>query len=270
MSQIKWIKLSTTMFDDEKIKLIEKMPEADTILVIWIKLLAQAGKTNASGYIYLAENIPFTDEMLSAIFDRPLNTVRMALQVFQKFGMIEITDEHLILIENWGKHQNVEGLDKIRQQTKERVARHREQKKLENVTLLGNVTVTYKEEEEEREEEEEKKEKRECPPPQEEIPFSQIVNHLNAAAGKQFKASSKKTRDLIKARIKEGFTLDDFKKVIDIKVPEWINDPKMDVYLRPETLFSNKFESYLNQKGGKAHGKAQAARKDQEYDELGF
>lgn len=75
MGNIKWIKLSTAMFDDEKIKLIEKLPEADTILIIWIKLLSQAGRTNANGYIYLNENVPYTEEMLATIFDRSLNTV---------------------------------------------------------------------------------------------------------------------------------------------------------------------------------------------------
>ncbi len=72
MGEIKFVKLSTHMFDDEKIKLIEQMPEADTLLIIWVKLLAQAGKTNASGYIFLSENVPYTDEMLAAIFSRPL------------------------------------------------------------------------------------------------------------------------------------------------------------------------------------------------------
>ena len=65
--KVKWIKLSTTMFEDEKIRLIESMPEADTLLIIWIKLLAQAGKTNASGYIFLNENIPYTEDMLATL-----------------------------------------------------------------------------------------------------------------------------------------------------------------------------------------------------------
>ena len=129
MAQVKWIKLSTSMFDDEKIKLIESMPDADTILIIWIKLLSQAGKTNASGYIYLNENIPYTDEMLSTIFNRPLSAVRLALETFKSFGMIEIDDKSFIQISNWEKHQNVEGLEKIREQTRKRVAKHRERKR---------------------------------------------------------------------------------------------------------------------------------------------
>src|SRR5699024_12309296 len=98
VSQVKWIKLTTDMFDDEKIKLIENMPESDTILIIWIKILAQAGKTNASGYIYLNENIPYTDEMLATIFNRPLSTVRLALQTLTQMNMIYIDEDNHIQI----------------------------------------------------------------------------------------------------------------------------------------------------------------------------
>jgi predicted phage replisome organizer/uncharacterized phage protein (TIGR02220 family) len=244
MSSVKWIKLSTHMFEDEKIRLIEQMPEADTILIIWVKLLAQAGKTNASGYIYLNENIPYTDEMLATIFNRPLNIVRLALQTFKQFGMLEITDGDFISIANWEKHQNIAGLDKIREQTRQRVARHRENKQLPG-NANSNVTVTQgnaTEEELELEEELDKEKK-------ENIPFDEVVSYLNKKTSSTFRHSTKKTKTLIKARWNEGFKLDDFKRVIDIKTAEWINDSKMSNYLRPETLFGTKFESYLNQKG---------------------
>lgn len=130
MAKIKWIKLSIDMFDDEKIRLIESMPEADTVLVIWIKLLALAGKTNASGYIYLAENIPYTEEMISTLFNRPLNTVRMALNILQKFKMISIDEEEYIKVENWEKHQNVDAMERVRANTRKRVEKHRAAKKL--------------------------------------------------------------------------------------------------------------------------------------------
>lgn len=139
MSEVKWIKLSVSMFEDEKIRLIETMPDADTILVIWVKLLAQAGKTNATGYIYLNENIPFTDEMLATIFNRPIATVRLALKTFEQFGMIEINEQNFISVANWEKHQNLAGLEKIREQTRQRVAKHREQKGIS----FSNVTVTH-------------------------------------------------------------------------------------------------------------------------------
>lgn len=79
------------------------------------------------------------------------------------------------------------------------------------------------------------------------IPYSEIIDHLNNLTGASFKHSTKKTKDLIKARFKEGFTLDNFKMVIEKKVIDWKNDDKMKKYLRPETLFGNKFEGYLNE-----------------------
>ncbi|EZP77589.1 primosome, DnaD subunit [Parageobacillus genomosp. 1] len=86
------------------------------------------------------------------------------------------------------------------------------------------------------------------------IPYREIVDYLNKKAGTSYRHTSKKTQQLIRARWNEGFRLDDFKTVIDKKVAEWLNDPKMNKYLRPETLFGTKFESYLNQKGGVKNG----------------
>ncbi|WP_432215592.1 phage replisome organizer N-terminal domain-containing protein [Streptococcus suis] len=157
-SEIKWIKIVTDIFDDEKILLIESLPEADTIIVVWFKLLTLAGKQNYSGVLMMNDRVHYTDEMLSTLFRRPLNTVRAALQTFEQFGMIEIIN-NAIAIPNWEKHQSVDGMDKAREQARKRVARHREKQKLlasGNVTC--NVTVTQgnaleEEREEEREEE---------------------------------------------------------------------------------------------------------------------
>ncbi|MBY6756298.1 phage replisome organizer N-terminal domain-containing protein [Clostridium botulinum] len=129
LAEVKWIKITTNMFDDEKIKLIDAMPERDTVHYIWIRLLVQAGKTNANGYIFLNDNVPYTEEMLSTIFNRPLNSLRFALKVLRDFGMIQIQEDKLIKIANWSKHQNIEGMEKVRQQTRERVAKHRAKKK---------------------------------------------------------------------------------------------------------------------------------------------
>ncbi len=129
LAEVKWIKITTNMFDDEKIKLIDAMPERDTVHYIWMRLLVQAGKTNANGYIFLNDNVPYTEEMLSTIFNRPLNSLRFALKVLRDFGMIQIQEDKLIKITNWSKHQNIEGMEKVRQQTRERVAKHRAKKK---------------------------------------------------------------------------------------------------------------------------------------------
>ncbi len=142
MSDIKWIKITTGMFEDEKIRLIEKMPDGDTILIIWVKLLTLAGRINAGGYILLTENIPYTDEMLATIFARNLSTVQLALLTFEKFGMVNLQGE-LLKISNWEKHQNIEGLDKIREQNRIRQAAHRSKVKLlPESNMTHNVTVT--------------------------------------------------------------------------------------------------------------------------------
>lgn len=100
-----WIKLSTGMFDDEKIKLIELLPEGDSLLIIWLKLLCFAGKTDNDGVFKLAEKISYNEEMLAGVFNRKLTTVRTALKVFQDYGMLEIIDGAYAL-PNWVKYQN--------------------------------------------------------------------------------------------------------------------------------------------------------------------
>lgn len=137
MSEIKWIKITTDIFDDEKIRLIDALPDHDAILVIWFKILALAGKHNRNGLLMMSDKVHYTDEMLATIFQRPLNSVRMALGVFEQFGMIEIIDG-VITLPNWEKHQNIDGMERIKEQTRNRVARHREKQK--NLALGGNVT----------------------------------------------------------------------------------------------------------------------------------
>ena len=116
MAEVKWIKITTDIFSDEKVMLIEQMPEADTMLVIWFKLLCMAGKENNYGVFLMRNRMPYTEEMLATIFRRPLNTVRLALSTFEAFGMIEIEDD-IISIPNWEKHQNIDGMERIREQT---------------------------------------------------------------------------------------------------------------------------------------------------------
>lgn len=145
MANVKWIKIVTDIFDNRKIKQIENMPEGDAILVIWFKLICLAGSTNDDGFVYLTEEIPFNTETLSIEFGKPLQTIKLALTTFQRFGMIEIIDD-FIKLSNWERYQNVEGMEKIREQTRKRVAKHRAKKALEqkeDVTLQvtnGNAT----------------------------------------------------------------------------------------------------------------------------------
>ena len=120
MSEVKWIKITTNMFEDEKIDFIESLPEADAILVIWVKLLTQAGKCNSNGYIFLTENIPYDENMLAHKFKKPVNTIKLALSTLERLGMIQLDEKGYISITNWEKHQNIEGLEKIREQTRKK------------------------------------------------------------------------------------------------------------------------------------------------------
>ena len=108
--QVKWIKICTDIFDDEKIILIESMPDAYAIITVWFKLLCLAGKQNNSGVFMLNDRIAYTDKMLATIFRMKESTVTMALQTFEQFGMIEMIDG-VITIPNWGKHQSIDQLE---------------------------------------------------------------------------------------------------------------------------------------------------------------
>lgn len=169
-AEIKWIKISTNVFADEKILLIEQMPEGDSIIVIWFKLLCMAGKENNCGVFVMGNKIAYTDEMLATIFRRPLPIVRLALSTFEQFGMIEILKDpsgnNVVTIPNWELHQNIDGMDKIREQTRKRVAKHRENQRLSigcNVTCNATVTecnATDKEKDKDKEEDKEKDKKK--------------------------------------------------------------------------------------------------------------
>jgi predicted phage replisome organizer len=129
MADVKWIKIITDIFDDEKMLLIEAMPSADSIIVIWFKLLTFSGKQNNDGVFLMNNKIPYTDEMLASIFRRDVNTVRMALKVFQDFGMIDIID-NVITIPNWNKHQTLDAYERKKERDRIYQADRRAKQKL--------------------------------------------------------------------------------------------------------------------------------------------
>ena len=155
MADIKWIKITTDIFNDEKMLMIESMPDADSVIVIWFKLLCLAGRDNNNGILVMNNRVAYTEEMLASIFRRPLNTVRLALSEFSKYGMIEIVED-VITIPNWEKHQNIDGMEKIREQNRIRKQRQRERQRQElleenNVTQMSHQChATDKEEDKEK------------------------------------------------------------------------------------------------------------------------
>ena len=161
MAEVKWVKLTTDMFDNRKIKHLRRLPEGNNIVLIWVMLLTMAGRCNSGGMIFLTENIPYTPKMLADELDFEENTVVLALQALEQLDMI-VTDNGFFTIAGWEEYQNIEGMDKIREQNRERqrLKRQRQKQALLDVSRDSNVTVTgcHAIEEEREEETEEEKE----------------------------------------------------------------------------------------------------------------
>lgn len=206
MAEIRWIKLTTDMFDNRKIKHLRRLPDGNNIVLIWVMLLTMAGRCNSGGMIFLTENIPYTPKMLADELDFEESTVQLALQALENFNMI-VTNNGYFTIAGWEEYQNIEGMEKIREQTRKRVAKHREKQKL----LQGNATVTQGNATEEDKELdidiEEDKEKITC---------QQIVDlyHSICKSYPTVRSVSDSRKKAIKARLK-AYSLEEFKTVFE-------------------------------------------------------
>lgn len=257
-NEVKWIKISTGVFDDEAFQMIDDMPERDAIELIWFKLLVLAGKQNNHGLFLFKNAIPYTDEMLSSIFHRPINTVKLAMKTLEEFHLIETIDD-VYSIPRWDDYQSLEGFDKSQENNRLRQQRFREkqrallaeQKENENSNVTDNVTSRY---------------------PSysysisnsNSLSFSnsikEIIDYLNIKTNKRYTYSNKSINRYITGRLNDGFTVDDFKTVIDKKYDEWIGT-EFEQYLKPTTLFApSHFEEYLNQPEKKKKDTAQERR----------
>ncbi len=144
MSDVKWVKLSTGMFSESrKIKQIEQMPEGDTILVIWIKLITLAGQINDGGAVYITPEIPYTEEMLAYELRRPAAIVKIALSVFERFGMLQNKGGFLYLT-SWEKYQSVEKLTNLREYNRlaKQKSRTKQKMLLTESTNVNDMSLT--------------------------------------------------------------------------------------------------------------------------------
>ena len=156
MAEVKWVKLTTDMFDNRKVKHLRRLPEGNNIVLIWVMLLTMAGRCNSGGMIFLTENIPYTPKMLADELDFEENTVILALNALEQLDMI-VTDSGFFTIAGWEEYQNIEGMDKIREQNRLRQAKFKQKQRLLSGNVTDNVTVTQgNATEEEREEDKEK------------------------------------------------------------------------------------------------------------------
>lgn len=117
MAEVKWIKITTDMFDNRKVRHLRRLPDGNNIVLIWVMLLTMAGRCNSNGMIFLTENIPYTPKMLADELDFEENTVQLALNALAQLNMI-VTDGGYFSIAGWEEYQNIEGMDKIREQNR--------------------------------------------------------------------------------------------------------------------------------------------------------
>ena len=143
MADVKWVKITTDMFDNRKIKYLRTLPDGNSVILIWIMLLTMAGRCNSSGMIFLTENIPYTTKMLADELNFEENTVVLALKALQNLGMIFFDGEYFS-ISNWEKYQNIDGMEKIKESKRLAQARWRERqnKKSEVSTVESTVEST--------------------------------------------------------------------------------------------------------------------------------
>ena len=212
-SDIKWIKITTDMFDNRKIKHLRRLPEGNNIVLIWVMLLTMAGRCNANGMIFLTENIPYTTKMLADELDFEENTVQLALKALEQLGMIT-TNSDFFYITGWAEHQNIEGMDKIREQNRVRKQRQREREKLlpENSHVMSrdsHATDKDKEEDKELEEKEKIKEK-------ENISYLLIADLYNSLCPSypSIRSLSEARKKAIRARL-HTYTVNDFRTLFE-------------------------------------------------------
>lgn len=180
------------------------------------------------------KSIPYTEEMMAKAFRMDLAIVQRAIEIFQQMEMVEVVND-IYMISNWYKFQNHTELERIRESNRIRQQRYRDSQKdklkeKRNVTryVTNNDFCSI------------------CNMSYVDV-YKTIINYLNSKTNSNYRYTTKKNQTLIHARCEEGYTIDDFKKVIDKKSDEWLKTD-MEKYLRPETLFGTKFEGYLNQK----------------------
>lgn len=240
-----WIKLRPDFFNDPYIKLLRRMAGGDTYTIIYLKMLVKSAPTD--GVIYFQGAGADISEELALTLDESIEDVRALLAYLEAKNLIthpEITQDLFLVASADLTGSEVDSAQRVR--------KFRERQQLK--ALQSNTDVTNSNDKLEKELEIEKeldKDKKilsgsDEPNP---VPYKEIIDYLNEKANTKYRSSGAKTKTLIRARVNDGFDLDDFKKVIDTKASQWLNDPKMKKFLRPETLFGTKFEGYLNEVG---------------------
>lgn len=211
MADVKWIKITTDMFDNRKIKHLRRLPEGNNIVLIWVMLLTMAGRCNSGGMIFLTENIPYTPKMLADELDFEENTVLLALKVLDDLNMV-VADSGCFKIAGWEEYQNIEGMDKIREQNRIRQKKwYDKQKQIANAIPNASLTLPNATEEDK---EKEKEKEVDIDTKREKTDFQSVVDlyHSICVSFPVVRSLSESRKKAIKARL-NNYSMDDFKTV---------------------------------------------------------
>ena len=239
-----WLKLQEDFFDSKRIKKLRRIAGGDTYTIIYLKMQLKALKSNGVLEYTGIENT-FAEELALDLDERP-EDVGLCLNYLLSVGLIETSDNIDFflpyVIENTGTEgSSAKRMREYRERQSQKALPEGAMSQSDDGASHCATKCAHRYGEKEIEKE------IDIDTLSDMSDVVRIVRYLNSKANKQYKATSKKTRSLINARLKEGFTVEDFMRVIDNKVADWKNRKDMEQYLRPETLFGTKFEGYLNE-----------------------
>ena len=244
-----YLRLKDNFFDSDELKILESMKDGYLYSNILLKLYLRSLKND--GKLVVNDRIPYNTEMLASVTGHQVGTIKQALSMFKELGLIEVLENgaiYMLDIQNFIGKGSTEA-DRRRVYDR-KITQEKELLKIESVRNLREISEKSTPEIEIKLEKEKELEinKIHCHVEHDNTSNSinEIIEYLNSKTNKNYRSTTQKTRTLIKARMKEHFTIDDFKIVIDKKCSEWMGT-KFEAYLRPETLFGTKFEGYLNQ-----------------------
>ena len=226
------MKLKKDFFKRHDIRIIEEMPNGKDYILLYLKLLVES--VSHEGHLRFSDTIPYNEQMIATITHTNIDIVRSAMKIFESLHMVDVLDDETIYMTEvknmvgseteWARKKRIYRQNQPQIEDKQRTLKGQCLKKEDNVRQEIEKELDIDKE-----------------------IYKDIVEHLNEKAGTNYKHTSKITQKHINGRLSEGYTLEDFKAVIDKKVTEWAGTV-MAKYLRPETLFGTKFEGYLNQK----------------------
>ncbi|WP_273478758.1 phage replisome organizer N-terminal domain-containing protein [Ignavigranum ruoffiae] len=241
-----YLKLKDNFFDSDQMIVLESMPDGYKYSNILLKLYLRSLKHD--GKLMFNNRIPYNSTILAQVTRHSVGDVEKAIKIFNELDLIEILENgaiYLLDIQNFIGESSTEA---------DRIRAYRKRIESEKQSIVTNVRTNVQQlndrstpEIEIEKELEIDKDILSDSNESDRVLFKNIIDYLNSKANTHYRYTTKKTKQLIKARINDGFTYEDFKTVIDKKTDDWLNNKKMAKYLRPVTLFGTNFESYLNQ-----------------------